>query len=511
MNRTSIKVRFFATLTTNVMRAGISFVTGLAIARYLGPEGYGHYSFLLGSFTAMISLVDMGTSSAFYTFISHNMRGKKFYIYYVFWVFIRFSMLLLFVLLVPAVWGEKIWLGHSKELIFLALLTVFSMNQIWQFAGQVGESIRDTVGVQVRNLVLATSFLISILLLIKTNLLSIRVLFVTNTALYLVLALLYGARLYRSSILITQKNERFRDILREFKIYCAPLLLYTWLGFLYTFADYWLLQRFGGAVQQGYYAIGAQFAAISLLATTSIVQVFWKEIAEANAQQNMARMRVLYQKVSRTLYFVGALVSCILIPFSRETISLLLGPNYAEGWPVFALMLLYPIHQALGQITGTMLFAVGRTKTKARIGLIFMGTSIVMTVFFLSPRTWVIPGLELGAIGLALKMVICQLLDVTLMGVCVARFLSIQYDWFYQVYIVLALLFGGFISKAAVCKVMTIFNLVDSGILTMIVAGFLYLSLASALLWYRPEIAGIERGQIRNVALWITKRIKLIG
>ena len=510
MNTTSIKIRFLVTMTTNVLRAGISFITCLAIARYLEPEDYGHYNFLLGSFTAMVSLVDMGTSTAFYTFISQNSRGRKFYLYYGFWVVVRFSLLLLFVLLAPAYLREKIWLGHSREFILLALLTIFSMNQIWQFAGQVGESIRDTVGVQVRNLVLAISFLTCILLLIKTSLLSLRALFVTNIALYFVLAFLYGIRLYWSPVLVSRKNENFRDILREFKIYCAPLLIYTLVGFLYTFADYWLLQRFGGAVQQGYYAVGFQFASISLLATTSMIQVFWKEIAEAYAHGNMAWIRVLYNKVSRTLYFVGALASCILLPFSREIITLLLGPAYEPGWPVFALMLFYPIHQSIGQVTGTMLFALGMTKTKALIGIIFMGASIVITIVFLAPRSWIIPGLQLGAFGLALKMVICQLLAVTLMGFYVAHYISVQYDWIYQFYVVLVLLSAGFISKFAAHKIVSVFNFADPVILIMVVAGLLYLSLASTLLWYRPTLAGIERDQIRKSMLWVGKRIKLV-
>jgi O-antigen/teichoic acid export membrane protein len=510
MNITSIKIRFFATLTINVLRAGISFITGLAIARYLGPEGYGHYSFLLGSFAAMISLVDMGTSSAFYTFISRNCRGKKFYLYYGFWVVVRFSLLLFFVLLAPADLREKVWLGHSKEIILLALLPVFSMNQIWQFVGQMGESIRDTVGVQIRNLVLSISFLVCILLLIKSNLLSIKSLFLTNAALYFVLAFIYGVRLYRSPGLLSQNNESFRDILREFKIYCAPLFFYTMVGFIYTFTDYWLLQRFGGAVQQGYYAVSSQFAAISLLATTSMIQVFWKEIAEANAQGNMVRVQMLYNKVSRVLYFGGALASCILIPFSKEIITLLLGADYVPGWPVFVLMLFYPIHQSLGQVTGTMLFAGGRTKTKALIGLIFMGISIVMTVIFLAPRTWVVPGLELGAVGLALKMVICQLIEVTLMGLYVARYISAKYDWVYQVYIILVLLSIGGISKLVAHKAVMALKLADSGIAIMVIAGFSYLSFVSILMWYRPTIAGIEKVQVRNVALWIGNRIKLM-
>lgn len=221
------------------------------------------------------------------------------------------------------------------------------------------------------------------------------------------------------------------------------------------------------------------------------------------------RIQVLYKKVSRSLYFVGALTSCILILFSREILSLLLGPAYEPGWPVFALMLFYPIHQSIGQVTGTMLYALGRTKTKTLLGLIFMGVSIIMTFIFLAPRLWIIPGLQLGAVGLALKMVICQLLDVTLMGFYVARYISAQYDWIYQIHVVLVLLSAGAISKFAAYKVVTVFNLANPVILTMVVAGFLYLSLASILLWYRPALASIDRDQIQKARIWIGKRIKL--
>ncbi len=508
MDVASIKVRFLVTMTTNIVRMGVSFVTGLVIARYLGPENYGHYSFLLGSFTAMVSLVDTGTSTAFYTFISGNNRGKRFYVYYGLWVLIRFSLLFLFVLLLPVDLREKIWFGHSREVVLLAFLAVFSMDQIWKFAGQVGESIRDTVGVQVRNLVLVISFLVCVVLLKTTNLLSLRTLLVTNIVLYFVLSFLYGIRLYLSPVLIVRKDEDVRNILREFKNYCAPLLIYTWVGFLYTFGDYWLLQHFGGAMQQGYYAIGQRFAAVSLLATVSMIQVFWKEIAEAYAHGNMTRLRMLYDRVSRSLYFVGALASCILIPFSREILALLLGPAYEPGWPVFALMLFYPIHQSLGQVTGTMLFALGKTKTKAMVGLVFMGVSLAMTFVLLAPRTGVIPGLQLGAIGLSLKMVICQLLDITLMGIYVARYIAAQYCWIYQIYVIGVLLPAGFMSKFAAYKLVGIFDPAAPVILTMAVAGLSYLLLASVFLLCCPALAGIERDQIRKATLWIGRHVK---
>ena len=506
MNTTSIKNRFLATITTNVLRAGVSFITGIAIARYLGPENYGHYNFLIGSFTAMVSLVDMGTSTAFYTFISQNSRGKRFYLYYGFWIVLRFCLLLIFVLLVPDNLREKIWLGQSKEFILLALLAIFSMNQIWQFAGQAGESIRDTVGVQLRNLVLAASFLICVLVLIKTNLLSLRSLFVTNTVLYFLLAFLYGVRLYRSPVLMSEKNETFRDILSQFRIYCVPLILFSLAGFFYTFADYWLLQLFGGAVQQGYYAVGFQFASISLLATTSIIQVFWKEIAEAHAQGNAVRVRNLYQIISRSLLFFGAVISCLLIPFSQEILTLFLGQAYQSAWLPLSLMFLYPIHQSMGQITSIMLMATGKTKTRSAIGVFFIVTSIFTSYVMLAPKDSLIPGFNMGATGLAIKMLICQFVEVNLMAFFVSRFINAAYDWGHQL-VLLILLPLGYLCKLVAGSIMS-FLLPSYHIISfMAVSGLVYIISVAFLVRFFPSIAGLDKGRISFGITWLRGRL----
>ncbi len=65
-----ISSRFAASLIGNITRLGLSFLSGLIVARGLGPEDFGNFSFLLTSFIAIKQLLNMGTSQAFYTFIS---------------------------------------------------------------------------------------------------------------------------------------------------------------------------------------------------------------------------------------------------------------------------------------------------------------------------------------------------------------------------------------------------------------------------------------------------------
>lgn len=507
MNKKSIKVRFLTTFITNILRVGIFFIAGLVIARTLGPGEYGNFSFLLGSFTSLAALVDMASSSAFYTFISQKQRGRKFFRYYACWILFQLLILLLFVFFVPDSIRQKIWLGHPFGLVLLALLASFAMNQLWRLMAQIGESIRDTVGVQIRNLALAVAYLICIVILAGFHVVSVKNLFILNVILYFLFSVLYARRIYQADALSKGENEDLKIILGEFKTFCLPLLIYTWFGFLYSFADYWLLQKFGGSVQQGYYAIGARFSALSLIATTSMLQVFWKEIAEDNSLGNMERVRILYQRVSRSLYFTGAVISCVMIPFSREILALLLGPSYQDAWLPLSLMFLYPIHQSMGQIAGTMFYATGKTKTQSYIGIFFMAISIPTAYILLAPKSAIVPGFQMGAIGLTLKMVGCQIFGVNISAFFVARHINTPFDWGHQINVLLLLLPIGFLSKFFSQCILSLASFDGYTILVMAVSGGFYLAIVAVLVYFSPSIAGVNRDQINHGFTWIRAQI----
>lgn len=183
------------------------------------------------------------------------------------------------------------------------------------------------------------------------------------------------------------------------KFNCTPLIIYSIVSFAYSFPDVWLLQKCGGAIQQGFYSIGLRFSGICLIVTTSIMKVFWKEIAEAHELENKERVYYLYTKISRGFYFVAAVGACFLIPFSKEILFLLLVPKYEGGWLCLAIMFVYPIHQSLGQINGTYFYATTQTKLYSKLGIIFMMGSISVTCFVLASPSAMIPGLDLASIG----------------------------------------------------------------------------------------------------------------
>ena len=165
-------------------------------------------------------------------------------------------------------------------------------------------------------------------------------------------------------------------------------------------------------MQQAYYAVAAQFAAISLIATASVVKILWKEVAVANERGDDERVQRLYQRANRILFMSGVLISCFLIPWTREIITLVLGEEYTGGALVLAIMFIYPVHQTLGQINGTMFYALELTRPYVVIGMISMIISTITIYFLLAPANATMPGLGLASTGLALKMVVVQFIAV---------------------------------------------------------------------------------------------------
>jgi O-antigen/teichoic acid export membrane protein len=506
-------VRFGATFVANFIRAGLSFLTALVIARGLGASEYGNLNFLLGSFAAVSQLLEMGTSSAFYTFISRKRRGPKFFALYGGWMVFQFIATVIIVgLLLPRGVIDRVWVGHDRGIVLLAFAASFLMTQAWGMLSQLGEAVRKTMIIQVALVSQAIGHLVLIAAAAYWGWLTVQTVMWLLIAEYILFVVVFGPRLMQANLSAGHEGrEDVRMVAKEFTVYCTPLVIYGWVGFLYVFADRWLLQEFGGAQQQGFFAVGQQFANISLIATASILKVFWKEVAEARERQDHQRVRRLYDSLSRGLYFASAWISCLFIPYSREILKWTLGPSYEAAWLTLGLMFLYPIYQSLGQITGTFFYATGDTGRYAKVGLLMMGVSIPVTYLLLASPSAVVPGLGLAAVGLALKLVVLASIGVNLQVYLITKVNGWEFEYSYQVVVLACLLGLGWLCKWGAGQGLGISGLLHGGqVGVMILGGSLYAVLSLALLYRSPWLAGLTRNQILLAISSAARRLRLV-
>jgi O-antigen/teichoic acid export membrane protein len=491
----SIRSRFAFTVGTNLVRAVFSFVTGMLLARWLGPASYGNMAFLLGTFIGFRQLLDLGSSSAFFTFLSQRPRSQRFVQSFYAWLAIQFIIPLCIIgMLFPVRWIQAIWHGEQRGLVLLAFAAAYMQYSVWPVVQQAGESQRKTVWVQGVGVMIVAVHLLAVVLLWRLGLLGLSALFAVLVLEYLLAAVVAHRGLQDAMTgEIDPTGETPGPVFKAFLRYCLPLIPYAGVSFAYEFADRWLLQKYGGGVQQAYYAVGAQFAGIALIATTSILRIFWKEIAEANHRGDHVRAGLLYKKVSRLLFLVGAVIAGFLIPWSEALLHKFLGSAYVGGAMTLAIMFLYPVHQSMGQIGTTMLMATERVSHQVIIGIVFMILSMVVTYFVLAPRGSTIPGLGLASEGLAIKMLVMQFVQVNVIAYIIARIWHWPFDWVYQPGSLLGCLGLGWLAHfGATGLVGQTWNL----FLVMGVGGLFYLVLMCGFVYAMPSLAGLTRAEL---------------
>jgi len=500
-------VRAGVSVAANLFRGGISFLTGMLVARVLGAKEYGELTFLLGSFNALALMLDFGSTSAFYTMLSARQRGPRFFIVYVLWtVGIQFVATFLVVALVlPPTAVNKIWLGVGRQLVLLSLASSFFVTQIWTTILQLAEASRKTVVIQGIASVQVVAHLSLIVAAIYFHQLTLTLLLALPIIEYGLLAFVLAPSLFRSNRGPGPDRETFGRVIGEYWSYCKPLVAYSTVGFLSTFADAWLLQRFAGSIQQGYFGVGVQFATVANVVTASILAVLWKEVSESHERNDLKRVRSIFESVRRGVFFFGAAVAAIFLPYVGLLLRTTVGIGYSAATLCVTLMFLYPIHQAIGQFQGTFLLATHSTVAYSIIGITNMIASIPLTYFLLATPSGAVPGLGWGAVGLAAKKVILQIAGVTAQFWVLRRQHGFQWQWRFEIVSLVALVGLSFGIRSVVRIVASAFVLSPNEVVIAGAATVLFTLAVSAIVARNPALLGITALQ-RDAIIRIARR-----
>ena len=159
------------------------------------------------------------------------------------------------------------------------------------------------------------------------------------------------------------------------------------------------------------------------------------------------------------------------------------------------IMLLYPIHQSLGQINGVMYYAMELTRPYVVINSIHLIISIIVIYFLLAPSDRLVPGLGLGAVGLSLKMVALQIVTVSVSMWWLCRLQGWAFNFSYQVISIGLLLLLGFLSHKLVNMA------VDESVYVLIrgcISGALYSVAVIMTLYKAPWLIGLTESELKS-------------
>jgi hypothetical protein len=182
------------------------------------------------------------------------------------------------------------------------------------------------------------------------------------------------------------------------------------------------------------------------------------------------------------------------------------GAGFSGATLAIMIMGYYPIHQTYGQLTGSILLAAGKTKLYRNIGILFLILGLPLSYFLIAPSNAF--GLNYGSVGLAIKMILMQLIAVNVLLYFSAKLINISFSRYFihQVFCV------GFFSTIAIGVNHLFARLVPnvSPLLAFLLSGILYTAISITGVYAFPDIAGIKRQDIHEGFGQVQKRLRLL-
>ena len=499
-NEDSVKKRYFYKLGTKFIGIPIGFLVASIVPRGLGVNAYGNFNFITDFFTRLIAFFDTGTSAAFYTKLSQRLKESALIRFY--WGFFAvMSLILVFFVATMFMLNKQgsIWIDQEPRFIWLGLFwgLLSWLNQIvYRIVDAYGLTVKGELAV-IKQRLIGLCLLGVLFLLGKISLL---IFFTYHFVLFILMVFLWWRVLKKNNIRLLPPERLNKTLIKsyssEFYQFSMPLFVGGILAFPLGFADRWLLQMFGGSAEQGLYSLSFKVGSLCFLFTKSMTPLFHREISRAYGEKRPDEMRRLFLRFVPMLYSVAVCISAFFF-FQADKVSIIIGgAGFKEAAVPMGLMSLYPIHQTYGQLNSAVYFATVRTRLYRNIGVSISLLGLLVTYLFLAPKEQL--GLNLGSTGLALKMVLVQIIGQNFILWFNVKYLNISFlkmlgHQFISVFI---------IGVTAGLATLVANNIVENIVLSVITAGLIYMILLMGVLYWFPSLFSTNRSEIiQNVRL----------
>lgn len=425
----SLNKRYIIKLASSAVSGIVNGSILAMVPTALGPVAFGNFTYLTQLFTQVLAFLDAGTSTALFTRLSARKSNQQLLVFYFILSLIIFFLVNSSVFFMNIL-GVRHYVGDSVTLfeIYLAAMLCFS---IW--LSQVFVKISDAHGltssVEVGKIFTRLATLVFLYLSIKLSLINNTTYYLFNLFFTTVLISIFIIILVKNGVITREtmtKSPNFALHLGVFKKFCKPLMQFNVCGIFVGVFDFWLLQHNSGSVETGFYGLSYSIAALSIIFTSAMTPVISRDFTKYYSEGLIEKTAQLFESYVPLLYCLSLAIGSYLFFTSEDIISIFSDERFIEAKYCLMILALYPMHQTYGQLTSSILFALEETEIYKNIGILFsfVGMALSVTLIYL---------FDFGAVGLALKMVLIQIVSVNVQLWYVCKRLNIEfYRFIYQ-------------------------------------------------------------------------------
>ena len=497
MKTDTLTQKYFFKLSTNFVTLLSNIIIQFLVPRALGPHNYGIYHYLFSFFQQTTSFAELGTTQAYLTKLSKRQEDKGLISFYFLFIIVISAIIILLILLFQLTdLYSIVWPGQKLNFIYLAAfisLSFWYSNLLLNTSDALGFTIK-TEKVRIQQKIFALIILVSLFFFDELNLFNFF-LFNIFTLCMLVFHLFY-------SIFINEENSyklylikpNFKKYIEEFHGFSKPLFLLGLIGTFIILFDRWLLQIYYGNEEQGFFGLAFQLSYVCLLFSTAMMPLITREFSVVFAQNNIGELSSLFRKYIPTIYSFVCFIACFIAVNSTNIVVTLAGKSFYSASIAVSIMSFYPIHQVYGQLGGSVFMASEKTVIYSKIGIFTLLPGLPLTYFLIGPVE--MNCLNLGAMGLAIKMVIIQIISVNVQLFYISKYLNLNFiKYFSHQFIVI----GFFLFTAFITNMTINYYFQDTKIIYILFLNlFIYSILIILIALLKPKLFGLDKNMIHT-------------
>jgi len=243
-----------------------------------------------------------------------------------------------------------------------------------------------TVQVEIIKILYKLGFLVSILLFTYVYHLNLEMFLWLSISSLLIFILTMNRYLIKKSVvagLFSRKKVNYKDLIIEFKEFCAPIASYGIVLMLVGIADIWLLQYVSGLEEMGFYGASFQIGAIGFMITSAMIPIINREFAYCQENNDSRQIRSLFKKYIPMFFSLSALMSIYVAFQADNIIGLFLDDRYNSAYVPLILLSFFFTYLAYTRIIETILFSFQKTKEYRNIGLIYNIFGVALSFLFI--------------------------------------------------------------------------------------------------------------------------------
>ena len=506
MQEDSLKKRYFSRLSSRVIQFLIGFITIGIVPRSLGDEMYGNLGFLTSSFRNLFKFLRLGIPGTYYVKISNRPQEKSIISFYFSYVFFVITILFIFLTFLIIFDKEYIFFPGQKNSFILLAGILAALNFF-------NDSIRLTTDAYALThsfelILMFKVIMVAVVILTSSyyDLLNLENYFIINTF-FLSLLIMGGAFIiFKNKVIIIKKifitKDQFLTYCREFYKFASPLVIVSILVMPVLMLDRWLLQSFYGSIEQSYYTLALAISGVVYILPSASSELILREMSAVSKKNNNEKLERLFKKYFPPFFLVSVYFGVFISNNAESIILIFLGEEFRKSHFVISFLVLGTSFQALSSFTSNIIMAKEKTSLLRNIGIFTTFTALFSSFILIFPIKY--GGLNLGAIGLSIKMLIHQFLIANIYLYYCSKILNFKFYVYLFCQFIIFIIFG----TISFCSKIFTSHFIENMFFNFILDGLLYSTVVIVLVISFPRFFMLKQKDINNFIIFFKEKVK---